>query len=76
MSKYILNQNQQDSDSGENYELHNEDTCHHLPDHSNRLAVGNYGNCHDAKRRAKELYPSKSADIDGCYYCCNDCHNE
>ena len=76
MSKYILNQNKQDSESGENYELHNVDTCSYLPNPENRLGVGYFDNCHDAKARAKERYPSMSSDIDGCYYCCKPCHKE
>lgn len=76
MAKYILNQNRQDSVSGENYELHNEDDCNHLPDPVNRLKVGYFSNCFDAKNEAKRLYPSKSLDIDGCKHCCNACHNE
>lgn len=76
MSKYILNKNKQDSDSGENYELHNEGTCSHLPDWENRLDVGYFDNCHSAKAEAKRKYLSISSDIDGCYYCCNACHRE
>ncbi|MBU1557467.1 hypothetical protein KKC45_00710 [Patescibacteria group bacterium] len=77
MSKYILNRNQQDSKSGGNYELHNENgNCIRLPNHENRLDVGYFDNCRDAKAQAKTKYPSMSSDIDGCYYCCNSCHNE
>lgn len=76
MAKYILNQNKQDSESGENYELHNENTCIRLPLEKNRLDVGYYDGCRAAKARAKEKYPSMSRDIDGCYYCCELCHDE
>jgi len=76
MAKYILNQNKQDSESGENYELHNEDTCTRLPNPGNRLYVGYFGSCHYAKEEAKSKYPSMSYAIDGCYYCCSPCHKE
>jgi hypothetical protein len=76
MSKYILNKNKQDSESGENYELHNEGTCIRLPHYSNRMDVGYFDNCRDAIASAKSKYPSMSFDIDGCYYCCKPCHKE
>ncbi|MEQ9246269.1 MAG: hypothetical protein RLO21_09810 [Nitratireductor sp.] len=78
MAKYILNQNKQDSQSGQNHELHNESpgACSHLPARENRLEVGNFSNCHDAMAEAKRKYPSMAADIDGCYYCCSACHKE
>lgn len=76
MSKYILNRNKQDSESGKNYELHNEDDCSYLPDRENRIVIGNFNNCHDAKASAKTQHPSMSSDIDGCMHCCPACHNE
>jgi len=76
MAKYILNENKQDSESGENHELHNEETCTRLPYTWNRLSVGYFNNCTDAKQEAKRKYPQYSKDIDGCYYCSPACHNE
>jgi hypothetical protein len=76
MSKYILNKNKQDSKTGENYEIHNVDTCGYLPDYENRLDVGYFSDCHSAKAEAKRKYPSMSEDIDGCYHCCYPCHQE
>ncbi|MCB9805805.1 hypothetical protein H6775_01430 [Candidatus Nomurabacteria bacterium] len=73
---YILNQNKQDSDSGNNYELHNQDTCEHLPALYNRLPVGVFKDCQSAKAEAKRKYPYMSKDIDGCFYCCRSCHTE
>lgn len=76
MSKYILNKNKQDSLSGENYEVHNEATCTHLPLYENRISLGNFDNCRDALAKAKSEYPKSKDDIDGCYWCCNACHKE
>jgi hypothetical protein len=76
MSKYILNDNKQDSRSGINYELHNEENCNRLPLLLNRLDVGYFSNCQDAMRAAKSKYPYRASDIDGCYYCCAACHKE
>ena len=75
MSRYILNKNKQDSSSGENYEVHNEENCGHLPDQENRISLGYFSNCHEAVNKAKNSYPNWSASIDGCYYCCNACNH-
>lgn len=76
MSSYILNKNKQDSLSGEDYEVHNEDTCTHLPLQENRISLGNFTNCQDAMKKAKDTYPGSKNFIDGCYWCCNSCHRE
>ena len=76
MSKYILNKNKQDSPSGENYEVHNEDTCNRLPLRENRLSLGYFDNCKDAVIKAKNDYPYWVKDIDGCYWCASACHKE
>lgn len=76
MAHYILNQNKQDSESGNNYELHNEATCARLPMMHNRLEVGYFDDCQSAQAHAKTRYPGLSRDIDGCYFCCRSCHQE
>lgn len=76
MNRYILNKNRQDSESGENHEVHNEDTCNRLPLHENRIYLGYISNCHGAMRDAKAKYPNIAAEIDGFYYCCPECHHE
>jgi hypothetical protein len=77
MSKYILNKNQQDSQSGKNYEVHNEDSnCSKLPNLENRISLGYHQNCESAIRKAKETRPEWKYDIDGCFYCAKDCHTE
>lgn len=76
MAKYIINKNQQDSDSGKNYEVHNVTVgaCGHLPLFSNQIDLGLHPNCQNALAEAKRRYPAQSAQIDGCYYCCENCH--
>lgn len=69
MAKYIINKNAQ---SDGYHEVHNEETCNHLPDYQNRIDLGNFYSCTDAVASAKRSYPSHN--IDGCYYCCNACH--
>jgi hypothetical protein len=76
MAKYILNSNKQDSASGGNYELHNADECRFLPLVAHQLPVGYFMNCFGAKEGAQEQYPEKAADIDGCHWCCPQCHEE
>lgn len=76
MSRYILNKNKQDSESGKNNEVHNENTCDHLPLLGNRIFLGYFNNCQDALSKAKSDYPGSKNDIDGCYWCCNPCHKE
>jgi len=69
MSKYIINKNAQ---SDGFHEVHNENTCNHLPDLPNRVVIGEYNNCYDAVSATKQTNPQH--DIDGCYFCCNACH--
>lgn len=78
MPNYILNRNQQDSRSGSNNELHDitPGKCIRLPAPQNQLPVGYHANCHDAIASAKRQYPQYQYSIDGCYYCCPECHRE
>lgn len=78
MPKYIINRNRQDSQSGGNNELHDETpgACIRLPNHENRREVGYYNNCRDAMTAAVNKYPEYRSTIDGCYYCCSDCHRQ
>lgn len=77
MAKYILNRNRQDSQSGLNYELHNETaSCEYLPHHQNRLDVGYFNSCHQAMAAARQKYPQYASSIDGCRWCSPDCHTE
>ena len=68
MPNYCVNKNPQPT--GE-HEVHDLDaSCSYLPDYSNRLDLGWHTNCHSAVKKAKEHYNN----VDGCYYCCSDCH--
>ena len=71
---YILNPQQQGKEGGKNYELHNADTCSHLPNEMHSLTLGHFNNCELAPEEAKRRV-SKWADlIDGCAWCCSKCH--
>ena len=76
MAKYILNINKQDSLSEENYEIHNEETCAHLPNTENRRHIGYFSNCKDEIIQAKIKYPEYAKDIDGCFWCSRPCHTQ
>lgn len=74
MAKYIINKEQQPESAGGNYEVHNEDTCLHLPHENNRIFLDYFTNCKDALDEAKNKFPQKAPKIDGCYYCLNVCY--
>lgn len=70
MPQFILNQNQQDSGD---YEVHNKTTgCPRMPLPENQIDLGTHPSCHGAVANAKARWPNLK--IDGCYYCCNECH--
>lgn len=52
------------------HEIHTS-TCTHLPAPSNREFLGQFMDCSEAIKEAKELY----SKVNGCYYCCRMCHN-
>jgi len=66
MENYYVNKNAQPT--GE-HEVH-KSTCQHLPDSTNLIYLGYFSNCADALREARKYY----SNVDGCYYCCPDCH--
>lgn len=66
MAIYYVNQNAQ---TGGEHEVHKSD-CSYLPKEENRTYLGTFDNCKDAVKEAKKYY----SNVDGCYYCCNDCH--
>ncbi len=66
MKHYYVNKNAQST--GE-YEVH-EESCNYLPSSDNRKYLGYFSSCHEAIKKAKEDF----YDVDGCYYCCNECH--
>lgn len=67
MPNYCVNKNPQTT--GE-HEVHNLDTCNYLPDVANRQSLGWHSNCHGAVSEAKKYY----YNVDGCAYCCRECH--
>ncbi len=70
MPNYCINKNPQDTVAGE-HEVHNlDENCTHLPLPENRKDLGRHRDCHSAIEKAKEYYDV----VDGCYYCCKDCH--
>lgn len=67
MATYYVNKNAQ---SGSNdHEVH-VDSCSRLPESQNRLYLGEFTTCASAVKKAKETY----SDVNGCFYCSNDCH--
>lgn len=70
MSKFIINQNPQ---ANGDYEVHNLTTgCSFMPHPQNRVDLGEHPNCFSAVLAAKRKW--SNARINGCYYCCNNCH--
>ena len=49
------------------HEVHTGD-CSYLP--SNRIYLGYFSSCKDAIVEARKHY----SNVDGCYYCCYECH--
>ena len=70
MRHYFLNTNAQLT--GE-HEIHREG-CKYLPSVENRIRLGKHSSCFPALTTAWALKPSW--DIDGCYFCCHDCHKQ
>jgi len=70
MPYYIINKNAQ---SNGDHEVHEKNSsCHHMPDKENQIDLGWHSSCHGAVAEAKRKWPEHK--IDGCYYCCNECH--
>lgn len=68
MVKYYVNDNAQPT--GE-HEVHTEN-CTHGANLKNRTYLGDFSNCQDAVRKAKNRY----SDVDGCAYCAAPCHTK
>lgn len=64
MDKYYVNPNAQST--GE-HEVHKEG-CSYFPDEP--IYLGEYSSCWDAVAEAGKYY----SNVDGCYYCCPNCH--
>ncbi len=68
MASYYVNKNAQ---SNGDHEVHVWG-CSFLPSIENRLYLGEFSNCSDAVKKAKETYKQ----VNGCYYCCSECHTK
>lgn len=66
ISKYYLNPNAQ---SNGDHEVH-VPSCSFFPKQGNRLFLGDFSNCIAAVNEAKKYY----SHVNGCFYCCPDCH--
>ncbi len=66
MAKYYVNKNAQ---SNGDHEVHKEG-CSWLPKTENRIYLGEHTGCKSAVRKAKDYYDQ----VNGCYYCSNECH--
>jgi len=64
--KYYVNKNAQ---SNGDHEVHKEN-CDKLPELQNRIYLGDFSNCLSALKKAQEHYEQ----VDGCYYCSQECH--
>lgn len=70
MARYIINKNEQ---SNGDHEVHNLTSgCPHMPLTQNQVDLGFHSNCHGAIFAAKLRWPGNK--INGCFYCCNECH--
>lgn len=70
MARFIINRNAQPN--GDN-EVHNATTgCDFMPSPENQIDLGIHVNCHGAVAYAKQQWSSHQ--INGCYYCCRECH--
>ena len=66
MARYYVNTNAQST--GE-HEVHREG-CSFLPLKENRVYLGEYKSCAPAVKEAAKRYQK----VDGCFYCCWECH--
>lgn len=66
MAKYYVNKKAQ---TNGDHEVHTTG-CSWLPKTDNRIYLGDFSNCKDAVKKAREYYTK----VNGCYYCSNDCH--
>lgn len=68
MARYYVNKQAQNNGD---HEVHVQ-SCSFFPSEHNRMYLGEFTNCRDAVRKAKETYRQSN----GCYYCCNECHTK
>ena len=69
MPEFCVNTNAQPGSN--DHEVHDLSAdCDYYPEPANRLSLGNHSSCSSAVDAAKKYYD----DVNGCYYCANDCH--
>lgn len=66
MARYYVNTKAQANGDHEVHKLE----CAFVPSEINRIYLGEFGSCHGAVREAKKYY----SQVDGCFYCSNECH--
>jgi len=70
MPRFVINKNKQ---ANGDHEAHNATSgCRFMPNPENQIDLGIHANCHGAVTHAKSRWPNEK--INGCYYCCNECH--
>ncbi|MDD2445329.1 MAG: hypothetical protein PHX09_00760 [Clostridia bacterium] len=68
MQNYCVNRNDE-KNPGKDHEVHTVEHAKELKI-SDYKELGCFSSCHEAVRKAKELY----SDADGCKICCPQCH--
>ena len=66
MAYYYVNKNAQ---ANGDHEVH-KTGCSFMPGSDNRIYLGDFSYCSSAVREAKKHYNQ----VNGCYYCANNCH--
>jgi len=70
MPRFVINKKPQ---ANGDHEVHNASTgCSYMPLPENQIDLGTHSTCHGAVAQAKRQWPDSR--INGCYYCCNECH--
>lgn len=70
MPNFIVNSNPQ---TNGDHEVHNTTTgCTEMPLPQNQVALGQHNSCREAVASAKSKWPTER--INGCFYCCRECH--
>jgi hypothetical protein len=66
MSNYYVNKNAQDNGD---HEVHIQG-CEYMP--RDPIYLGRCIGCEEAVKKAKQIYNQ----VNGCYYCCEECHTQ
>lgn len=70
MRFFVLNKTQQANGDHEVHDLTG--GCQYMPAPYNQINLGQHQSCISAVALAKQQFPQSR--INGCYYCCNNCH--